>query len=399
MPSSKLTAHEMLGVAAVIAVGVMSGTSLDGIDAALVRIVPRGQGYAIDLLNFTSMAFEADLERRLRDALPPQPGSAAALAALHRGLGAAFARAARSAAGALSVDYIASHGQTLYHDGGAHLTMQLGDPFVMRESLRATVCYDFRSADCAVGGMGAPLVPYVDALLLASSLEDRAAVNIGGIANVTGLKIGAAPHDVMAFDTGPGVMLIDAFVRARTGGTLTFDEDGAFAADGTVNERLLIDMLGDPYFSLPWPKSTGRERFGEHFLRERGHDLEALSLEDGCATLTELTALTVADAIVSLELQHARVLCSGGGARNLALMRRLAVRLPKARVEPTDAVGLSGHAKEAIAFAVLGYETLRERAANVPRVTGASHAVPLGAMAPYDMRRLLATVEAECQSS
>lgn len=382
-----------------IGVGIMSGTSLDGIDAALLRIAPRGPSYAFELLSFVSLPFDAELDARLRRALPPNAASAAMLADLHRRLGAAFARAARAAAGALAVDYVASHGQTIYHDGAAHLTMQLGDPFAIREAMRATVCYDFRSADCVVGGIGAPLVPYVDALLLASESEDRAAVNIGGIANLTALERGAAPHDVMAFDCGPGVMLIDQFVRDRTGGEQHYDEEGAYAAAGTADEAALISMLGDPYFAHPAPKSTGRERFGPHFLRERGEALERMSIEDGCATLTELTAITIANAVAGLGLGRARVLCSGGGASNPVLMRRIAARLPGARVETTDAAGIPAKAKEAIAFAVLGYETLRERAANVPRVTGASHAVPLGAIAPHDLRRLLAMVEAECHSS
>lgn len=379
-----------------IAVGIMSGTSLDGIDAALIRITPAGATYAIDLLNFSSVPFDPELDARLRAALPPQAGDAASLAYLHRDLGRAFARAARSAAGALGVDYVASHGQTIYHDGGAHATMQLGDPFAIREVMRASVCYDFRSADCALGGSGAPLVPYVDALLLSSRDEDRVALNIGGIANLTALSRGAEPHDVVAFDCGPGVMLLDAFVRTRTQGEHQWDEDGAFASAGTVNDALLAESFADPYFAEPPPKSTGRERFGEQFLRAREAAFAALSLEDGCATLTELTALAIASAIASVGLEHARVLCSGGGARNPALMARIAARLPHARVEPSDAAGVPGRAKEAIAFAVLGYETLRERAANVPRVTGASRAVPLGAIAPYDLRRLLDRLEEEC---
>jgi anhydro-N-acetylmuramic acid kinase len=382
-----------------IAVGLMSGTSLDGIDAALVRILPRDAGYAVELLNFVTVPFDDTLDRQLRAALPPQTGTAAAIADLHRRLGAAFARAAHSAAGALSVDYVASHGQTLYHDGAAHCTMQLGDPFVIREALRATVCYDFRSADCVVGGSGAPLVPYVDVLLLGDPREDRVALNVGGIANITALPRGSSSNDVMAFDTGPGVMLIDAFVQMRSGGAQRYDEDGALAAVGRVDESALARMLADPYFAETPPKSTGRERFGAQFLLLHRHVLEKLSTEDGCATLTELTAASVSDAIAGLGMAGARLLCSGGGARNLALLRRLAARLPHARVETTDALGINGDAKEAIAFAVLGYETLRERAANVPRVTGASRAVPLGAIAPFALRRLIAEMEAECRSS
>ncbi|HUA09997.1 MAG TPA: anhydro-N-acetylmuramic acid kinase [Candidatus Acidoferrales bacterium] len=382
-----------------IAIGLMSGTSLDGIDAALVRIVPRGDGYEIEVLNFVTIPFDEELDRSLRAALPPRSANVASLAELHRRLGTAFARAARNVAGALSVDYVASHGQTIFHDGAAHLTLQLGDPFVIREALRATVCYDFRTADCVAGGTGAPLVPYVDVLLFADPREDRVALNLGGIANVTALPRDCTPNDVMAFDTGPGVMLIDAFVQMRTGDAQRYDEDGALAAAGTPDTAALAAMLADPYFALSPPKSAGREQFGAHFLLSHRAWLERLSIEDGCATLTELTAATVADAIASLGMTQARVLCSGGGAHNLALLRQLAARLPQARVEPSESVGVSGDAKEAVAFAVLGYETLRERAANVPRVTGASHAVPLGAIAPFALQRLLAQVESECRSS
>ncbi len=382
-----------------IAIGLMSGTSLDGIDAALVRIVPRGAGYTVELLNFVTTPFEADLERRLRNVLPPNAGTAAQIADVHHRLGSAFARAAHSVAGALRVDYIASHGQTIYHDGAAHETMQVGDAFVIREAMNTTVCYDFRSADCAAGGTGAPLVPYVDAILLGDPQEDRVALNIGGIANMTALPHACTSNDVLAFDSGPGVMLIDAFVRERSNGRQTYDLDGALASAGTPDRALVNAMLSDPYFTISSPKSTGRERFGAQFLESHRAALDRLSMEDGCATLTELTAVSVAEAIESMRMSAARVLCSGGGAENPALMRRLAARLPAARVEPIEAVGIRGAAKEAMAFALLGYETLRERAANVPRATGASRAVPLGAIAPFSLRTLMAEVDAECQSS
>lgn len=382
-----------------LAIGLMSGTSLDGIDAALVRILPRGPSYAIELLAFATVPFAAELDEQLRAALPPNRADAAALAHLHRALGVAFARAARTVSGALSIGYVASHGQTAYHDGPHHLTMQLGDPFVMREALNATICYDFRSADCAAGGHGAPLVPYVDALLLADPHEDRVALNIGGIANLTALPRGSETNDVIAFDCGPGVMLLDALVRERTGGEQTMDEDGEFARGGGVDTALLKAMLSDPYFSQPPPKSTGRERFGAHFLRAHAARLDALSLPDACATLTEVTARSIASAIDMVALTPARILCSGGGARNPVLMQRLRALLADARVEATDELGIPGDAKEAMAFAVLGYETLRERAANVPRVTGASRPVTLGAIAPYALGELLAEIEAECQLS
>jgi anhydro-N-acetylmuramic acid kinase len=381
----------------VIAIGLMSGTSLDGIDAVLVRIRPQRRSYAVDLLNFVTYPFEEALLERLRHALPPNSGSVADVAQLHHDLGMALAAAAEMASADTPIDYVASHGQTIWHDGDRHVTLQIGDPFVIREAMRTTVCYDFRSGDTAAGGHGAPLVPYVDALLLAAGDEDRVAVNIGGIANLTVLPRGCDPYDVVAFDTGPGNMLIDAFVRERTRGDMLFDRDGTLAAKGSVDAAALEAMLADPYFALAAPKTTGRERFGAQFLQAHREQLSRLSLEDGAATLTALTARTLADAIAAAAPEGARVLVSGGGAHNRALMSALQERLPRSRVERSDVMDFHGDAKEAIAFALLGYETLRGRAANVPRATGARRPVPLGSIAPHDLHSLLAKVDAECR--
>ncbi len=375
-----------------IAVGLMSGTSLDGIDAALVRLLPRGNGYAIELLRFQTLPFERDLAAELRAVLPPHRGSAEEVARLHHRLGEVFASAARSVLRGKPADYIASHGQTIFHDGEHGVTLQVGDAFVIREAVGATVCYDFRSADCAAGGTGAPLVPFVDALLLGSDREDRVAVNIGGIANLTLLPKGGAA--ARAFDAGPGNMLIDLFIAQRTKGAEPFDRDGAHASRGDVDARLLERMLADPYFTAPPPKSTGRERFGAQFLEEHA-GVSALSLDDGLATLTELTAAVLASAIERSGLERPHVILSGGGAHNLALTKRLQARLPGASVEASDAMGIPVDAKEAMAFAVLGYETLRERAANVPNATGARRSVPLGAIAPYELAALLQRVRQE----
>lgn len=379
-----------------IAVGLMSGTSLDGIDAALVRILPRGAGYDLTPLRFETYAFEPAILRGLRDALPPGDGGVAIVAALHRALGEAFAAAAEAIAESERIDYVASHGQTLWHDGTQRVTLQIGDPFAIRERLQTSVCFDFRSADCAAGGQGAPLVPYVDALLFSQPGERRAAINVGGIANVT-LLPGDGEAEIVAFDTGPGNMLIDACVRERTEGERVLDRDGERAAAGTVDDALLAAMLTDAYFAQPPPKTTGRERFGAQFLGRYAGRLSELSLEDALATLTELTAASIASAAAGFEPERAIV--SGGGARNRHLMARLSARLPNARVEPSDAMGVAAEAKEALAFAVLGYETLRGRAANVPRATGAARAVPLGAIAPHDLANLLRRLEDECRSS
>ncbi len=364
-----------------LAVGLMSGTSLDGVDAALVDIRPQSSGYAIELVRFATYPFEPQLAEGLRSVLPPNAGSTEAIARLHNALGHAYARAAQTVAPSEAIRYVASHGQTVWHDGAAGVTFQIGDPFVIREALGVTVCSDFRSADCAAGGHGAPLVPLVDALLFSDAREDRVALNVGGIANVTLLRAGAARDELVAFDTGPGNMLIDAFVRERTNGSEQFDAAGARAGRGAVDAGVLAGMLADPYFAAPAPKTTGRERFGAAFLAR--HDrLSRLSLEDGAATLTELTAASIADAIARAGFADGRVLVSGGGARNGALLARLRERLQSARVEPSDAMGIPAEAKEAIAFAVLGYETLRGRPGNVPAATGARRAVVLGAIAP-----------------
>ncbi|MDP9017341.1 MAG: anhydro-N-acetylmuramic acid kinase, partial [Candidatus Eremiobacteraeota bacterium] len=347
-----------------IAVGLMSGTSLDGIDAALVDIRPSGNGYAVELLDFAIVPFSRELANELPSALPPRDGSVPLVAKLQQQLGHAYADAAVRIAGAQPVSYVAMHGQTVYHDGEQSITLQLGSPYFIRDRMHTTVCYDFRSADCALGGHGAPLVPYVDALLLASAQEDRVALNLGGIANITCLRRGTSMEQVIAFDSGPGNMLIDAFVQQRSGGALQFDGGGKIAARGAVDNGALMKMLRDPYFDQAPPKSTGRERFGAQFLTTHEDVLGGLSPQDGAATLTALTAHTVADAIRANAPSGARIFVSGGGARNLTLISALQERLCEYRVEPSAEMSLPGDAKEALAFAILGYETLRGRPAN-----------------------------------
>lgn len=376
-----------------IAVGLMSGTSLDGIDAGLVRIVPVGATYQLELLEFRTVAYDRATIRKLREILPPNAGTAAALAELHGVIGRAFGAAAKVVAGLQQIDYVASHGQSVYHDGERSITLQIGDAFAIREATEATVCYDFRSADCAVGGHGAPLVPYVDRLLLQSPIEERIALNIGGIANFTHLPTNG---NLSACDTGPGNMLIDAFVQQRTGGAMTFDRDGALAARGKADPAVLAVMLADPYFAKATPKSAGREQFGSQFLTEHDSRLRSLSIQDGAATLAALTAQSIADAVKSVCDPGARIIASGGGVHNRELLRQLQERLSGYLVEASSTMGISVDGKEALAFAVLGYETLRGRAANLTGATGASKPVPLGAIAPCKIAGLLAKMEIEC---
>jgi anhydro-N-acetylmuramic acid kinase len=378
-----------------LACGLMSGTSLDGIDAALVRLEPRAAGYDVDLIRFSTVPFPERLRKLLRAALPPNEPSPERVAALDGALGRAFGRAARAVAAGSALDFTASHGLTLFHDGTRRRSVQIGDPYAIREATGATVVFDFRRADCAAGGQGAPLVPFADALLFGSA-QTTVALNLGGIANMTVVPPGAAPSDVRAWDTGPGNLLIDAFVRARSGGTEFFDRDGARAARGRVDVAALEMLLADPYFALAPPKSTGRERFGETFLATHRASLDALSFEDGCATLTALTVEAIARDVARSAPDAARVVASGGGTHNAALLRALAERLGSGvRVVVSDELGVNADAKEALAFAILGYEALRGRPAGLPSVTGARRAAVLGAIVPHELGALLAKLERE----
>ncbi len=376
-----------------IAIGLMSGTSLDGIDAVRVRIVPRGEHYDIAVEAFQTVPFEPQLRERIVAALPPSATTALEIAHLHALLGEAFADAAARVAGR-NVDYIASHGLTLAHDGDSHVTMQIGDPFRIRERFDTTVISDFRSADTAAGGHGAPLVPHVDALLFGSDGEPRVALNLGGIANLTVLQIGAP---LVAFDTGPGNMALDAFVLDRTAGAEAFDRDGNYARAGRVDEALLANMLAERYFAEAPPKSTGRERFGPVFFERYRTELEKLSLPDGAATLTALTIRTISDAIRIYARSTARLIVGGGGSHNFALLDGLRRALPRIAVVTSDAFGIDPDAREAIAFAVLGYECLRGRAAGIPKVTGARGPRLLGAIAPHELESLLARIAREIE--
>lgn len=376
-----------------IAIGLMSGTSLDGIDAVRVSIRPRGRGYAVETLAFATVAFEPELRARILAAYPPAPLGALALSALHADLGAAFGAAAL-AVGAAEADFIASHGLTIAHDGDAQRTLQIGDAFRIREATGRTVCYDFRSADTAAGGHGAPLVPYVDALLLSDAHEARVALNLGGIANVTLLSPGAVPSDAVAFDCGPANLPIDTYVAARTGGAQTFDRDGALARAGIADETLLAEWLRDPYFARVPPKSTGREYFGAPFVARYRAVLDALPLEDAVRTLTELTIRSVAHAIRAHAPAAQRTIVSGGGVHNRMLLDGLRGAVPGV-VETSAAHGIDPDAKEAIAFALLGYETLRERPAGLPHVTGARGARVLGAIAPAGLAALIERARGE----
>lgn len=355
--------------------GLISGTSVDGIDAALVRFSPAPQ--VLFGRTYPLPAALADEVLRLSQAEARITLDEAGR--LDTRLGQAFAAAALQAladSGTLARDVtaIGSHGQTLRHDprGDAPFTLQLGDANVIAERTGITTVADFRRRDVAAGGHGAPLMPAFHAAVLRAEHEDRAVLNLGGIANLT-----LMPRDgvVRGFDTGPANGLMDAWCLEHRG--QPYDHDAAFAREGRVDETLLAALMADPWFALPPPKSTGRDQFQLQWLRAR---LGGQSPADVQATLCELSAATVADALRREQPGCARLLACGGGAHNPLLMQRLAARLPGVAVASTASVGVDPDFVEAAGFAWLARETLAGRPGNLPAVTGAAGPRVLGAV-------------------
>ncbi len=375
-----------------ILIGLMSGTSADGTDAACIRVDGEPPNITWQLLSHVSLPHPQPLREAVFSAFRPETSRVDTLCPLHFALGESFARAALAACEAAGlapeqVDAIGSHGQTVWHippgQEDTPSTLQLGSPAVIAQRTGITVVSDFRARDMAAGGQGAPLVPYVDYLLLAKAERSRAVQNIGGIGNVTFLPAGCSPDAVVAFDTGPGNMLIDYAAGRATGGRLAFDEDGRLARLGRIDARLLESWMEDPYFTLPPPKSTGRERFGVQRARQYYDQAEAkgLAAPDIIATLTAFTAATIADSYRRyLPALPDEALICGGGARNPALMDQLTLRLAPCPVRTTEEAGLPTQAKESVAFALLAYETLHHRPGNLPSATGAQGPVILGSV-------------------
>ncbi|MDX3757931.1 anhydro-N-acetylmuramic acid kinase [Streptomyces mirabilis] len=360
-------------------IGLMSGTSYDAIDAAAAELTLEGEDLTLRPLGMVGEAYDGALREALAAALPPAATTLAEVCRLDTLIGQAFAAAAVRADRELcggAAELVASHGQTVYHwveDGRAHGTLQLGQPAWIAEATGLPVVADFRPRDIAAGGQGAPLVSLVDLLWLRGRAGTPVALNLGGIANLT------AP-DGTAFDSGPGCALVDVAVRGLTGGRLNYDMDGALAARGTVHEPLLDRLLTEPYYALPAPKTTGKELFHLGHLRDALTGFGTLTAEDVIATLTRLTARTVADAVRSVGATE--VIASGGGTRNPALMAMLDAELPGVPVRTSDALGLPAAAKEAYAFAVLGFLTLHGLSGTDPVSTGARHPSVLGSITP-----------------
>jgi anhydro-N-acetylmuramic acid kinase len=383
----------MAGIMKII--GLMSGTSVDGIDAAVVEINGAPPALTVRQISFSFLPYAADQRARIFALFDPQTGRVDRICQMNFALGEWFANAALLAMDEAGlkpgdIDLIASHGQTIYHSVEAESpvksTLQIGEAAVIARRTGVTTVADFRVADVAAGGQGAPLVSYVDWLLLRDARKARAVQNIGGIANVAYLPPGDDPAGALAFDTGPGNMLMDYAADQATDGVQHFDRDGRLAAAGRVDEGLLAELMAHPYLSQPIPKTTGREQFGVQL----GAEIWARAMERGLsgadvvATLTAFTAASIADAYGRfLPAMPDDVIVGGGGANNPTLMAMLAARLTPARLLTyADATGLDGDAKEAIAFALLAYEAIHGRPGNLPSCTGARDWAVLGKVTP-----------------
>jgi anhydro-N-acetylmuramic acid kinase len=350
--------------------GIMSGTSLDGIDVAIVEMP------ALRTVAFRSTPYPPKVRAAIL-AVSNTETHTAAISRLNYELAELYARAVNRLG---AVDLIGCHGQTVYHEGGRN-TLQLGEAAVLAERTGAPVVSNFRARDIAAGGQGAPLVPYVDYMLFRHPRRKRVALNIGGIANITVIPAGARPDQLLAFDTGPGNMVIDALARKFTRGRLNYDRGGRIAASGHVDRGLLKELLRDRYYRARPPKSAGREQYGAEFVARL--ERSRRSLPDLIATATALTAATIAQAVEP----HAPVdlIVSGGGAHNPGIMGHLAALLPDVAIATSSDYGVDVDAKEAIAFAVLAYATWRGRPSNLPSATGAKRPVLLGSVTPTHM--------------
>lgn len=372
--------------------GLMSGTSADGIDVALVRI--QEKPLRLSLEAFDIYPYEPALRNRILNAFSPRT-PLLELGELNVLIAGSFAKSAlrllrKENVSAQQIDFIGSHGQTVYHQPPGAIrkprvpfTMQLGDGSVIAQKTGILTVSDFRSADIAQGGEGAPLLPYADWRLFSHPKKARVLLNIGGIANFTFLPPKGKLSQIVAGDTGPGNVLLDAFTELGTGGKLHYDKDGRLAARGSVHEKCLRELSAMPFIRKPLPKSAEREWFGKSLARKLFPKYRNLSLADFLATACAFTAESVAAHLAHYAPRMNELLASGGGVQNKTLMKFLRAAIRKRFKEEIefqafDALGIPAKAKEAVSFAFLAFETLQGRPSNVPNVTGAKQACVLG---------------------
>ncbi|WP_099302369.1 anhydro-N-acetylmuramic acid kinase [Bacillus sp. Marseille-P3800] len=381
----------------VFAVGIMSGTSVDGIDAALVKLTGSGFLTKVELLAFETLPFSDQVKAAIFASCHPEFSSVSTICELNVTLGTLMAQAAKQVVAQSrmplsAIDFISSHGQTLYHLPEKQATLQIGELAVIAHETGILTVGDFRPSDLAAGGQGAPLVPFVDQLLFQSTHAGRIILNIGGMANLTVLpkrqsqRNNHSDNELIAFDTGPGNVLIDEIVRIGSKNTMQYDENGAYALKGTIQQDWVHKLLSsDPFFSLPYPKSTGREVYNKQLaetLWQEGTE-RRLSFEDIVATISAFTTESISQTIIQQIDPHIateEIYVGGGGARNAFLMKQLQTSLNRP-VYPMEQLNDSSDAKEAIAFAILGNEFLRQQPNNVPAATGAQKAISMGKLA------------------
>lgn len=373
-----------------IVAGVMSGTSADGIDVALVRVMGRGFRTRFELLAHKDFPYPAPVRRTVLSAMNSDEASVADLSRLNFLLGELYADAVlrTEKMARLKSELVGCHGQTIYHQGNSApflgrklaTTWQTGEGAVIAARVGVPVVSDFRPADMAAGGKGAPLVPFLDYILYRHPRRGRIIQNIGGIGNLSAIPARAKPEDVIAFDTGPGNMVIDAFAEKLLGKRCDFD--GKVAARGIPDDAAIREVLRSAFFRQKPPRTAGREQFGRDFVKWLLHRCGRAPKEDLLATATALTARSIAKSVelIAKPRQFRDFFVSGGGAKNPTLMRMLRETLTpmKLRVQTTDEQGLPSEAKEAVAFAVLAYETWRRVPGNIPSATGASRPAILG---------------------
>ena len=371
----------------------MSGTSADGIDACLVEISGNGLDTKIKIMDFETYPYDEATRTANLEACNPETGDVDKVCRLNFYMGRLFSDAATCIANKAhiplsDVDLIGSHGQTIYHLPMYGSTLQIGEPSVIAQETGVTTVADFRPADMAAGGQGAPLVPYVDFILFRDREKGRALQNIGGIANVTFLPPDCIINDVVAFDTGPGNMIIDRITELVTKNEYHFDKDGKLAAKGRVHEGILANLLAHPYLKKSPPKTTGREEFGRLFADQLFKDAVYACIKDVdvIATVTAFTAHTIADSYKQWILPHyhlTEIILSGGGSYNSTLVRFLEHYLDSPiKVYSIDKFGIAPSAKEALAFAILANETISGNPNNIPHATGAREPVVLGKIVP-----------------
>lgn len=372
------------------AVGLMSGTSLDGIDAALVKMHNEGDKLNYQLVDFCTIAFTDEMKKKITDSLSVAHSNVELICSLNFELGQLFGEAVveicqRNKMASRELGFVASHGQTIYHQPipkGQFVasTLQIGESSLIAEIAQTTVVSDFRYRDMAVGGQGAPIVPYSEYLLYKSEESQRILQNIGGISNATIVPRQAELEDLLAFDTGPGNMIIDELCRHFY--QKEYDANGDYAKLGQINERLLADLMAHPFIEKTGPKTTGREDFGEQFVAELLRHYE-MPVNDWIATATLFTAKAIAKALAPYLTDQTELVVGGGGSYNTTLLEMLRKEMPNVRVMIQEDLGLSSEAKEAIAMVVLGQQTLNKKPSNVPSATGASKAVILGKVTYY----------------